>query len=339
MRDAPMWGMTRERPTPNEIAYPDEAPLPERLRFLVQYAALAPSSHNSQPWWFRIAEDYIDVHADIARWLRVTDPDQRELFVSVGCALENLRIAVGRFGLASEISYFPGGDLSLHVARLRIVGRDADGPEREAVVFNAIPSRHTDHGRYDGSPLADDERRALAACVDDADLQLVLLEDDAARRRIDALTVRADSVQFGDPQWRHELGHWIGQGPLGQSWLVAKMAKLAVSYVDFGRATARRDHDDLMSAPVFAIIAASSDRRALRVRAGQACERLWLTAEALGVRVHPMNQVLQVPPLSRELVGLLPGPCDYPQIGCRLGHAPRHVEPTPRRPVEEIIAR
>ncbi len=72
-----------------EDQFPTTGPLTDRLRFLVRYAVLAPSSHNTQPWKFRIADDRIDVFMDQSRWLKVADDDQRELHISIACALEN----------------------------------------------------------------------------------------------------------------------------------------------------------------------------------------------------------------------------------------------------------
>ena len=58
----------------------------EKLTFLLNYAVLAPSSHNSQPWKFNVSGDEISLFADKTRWLKVADADQRELHISLGCA-------------------------------------------------------------------------------------------------------------------------------------------------------------------------------------------------------------------------------------------------------------
>jgi nitroreductase len=82
----------------------------ERLLRLVEYAILAPSSHNSQPWTFAVSEDEIRIFVDRDRWLPMADPDQRELYVSIGCALENLLIAAERFGRTTRVWYDGGFD-------------------------------------------------------------------------------------------------------------------------------------------------------------------------------------------------------------------------------------
>ena len=73
----------------NERNFPIKGTSIEKLKFLLRYAILAPSSHNTQPWKFSISEDKIKVFADKNRWLKVADPDQRELYISTGCAIEN----------------------------------------------------------------------------------------------------------------------------------------------------------------------------------------------------------------------------------------------------------
>ena len=72
---------------------------------LLRYATLAASSHNTQPWRFELADDCIRVFADAGRQLLVADPDRRELFLSVGCAVENLVVAAEQLGYVATVSY------------------------------------------------------------------------------------------------------------------------------------------------------------------------------------------------------------------------------------------
>ena len=94
--------------------FPAQGSVREQLLFLLRYAILAPSSNNSQPWRFGIEGDCIRVLSDERYWLRVCDPDRRELHLSVGCALENLLVAAEHFGFGHRVDYFPeAGDPSL----------------------------------------------------------------------------------------------------------------------------------------------------------------------------------------------------------------------------------
>lgn len=59
----------------------------QKLGALVRYAVRAPSSHNSQPWLFRVVGDTLELRADRGRRLPVVDPEDRELTISCGAAL------------------------------------------------------------------------------------------------------------------------------------------------------------------------------------------------------------------------------------------------------------
>src|SRR5512134_2886594 len=75
----------------------------EVMTFLVRYAVLAPSGHNTQPWRFAVGEEGIAVFADYTRRLPVTDPDNRELQMSIGAAVMNLRVAAQHFGFGCRV--------------------------------------------------------------------------------------------------------------------------------------------------------------------------------------------------------------------------------------------
>src|SRR6202035_5037726 len=77
------------------------------LRELVRYATLAPSSHNTQCWKFRVQERSITIEADVSRRCPVVDPDDHHLFVSLGCATENLAQAALANGLYAIARHEP----------------------------------------------------------------------------------------------------------------------------------------------------------------------------------------------------------------------------------------
>ena len=143
----------------------DEA---RRLAFLLRYTVLAPSSHNTQPWKFAIGRDEIVLFVNKDRWLRVADPDQRELYASVGCALENLLIAAEHFGYGYHVTYFPEPSNLQLVAAVEFMSGGRPAPFRPAELFDAISVRHTNHKRYEGRPVpAADLERLRAAVVED----------------------------------------------------------------------------------------------------------------------------------------------------------------------------
>lgn len=72
---------------------------------LVRCATLAPSSHNTQCWKFAIEDKAITILPDLSRRCPAVDPDDHHLFVSLGCAAENLIHAASAHGLQAECSF------------------------------------------------------------------------------------------------------------------------------------------------------------------------------------------------------------------------------------------
>jgi nitroreductase len=317
--------------------FPRSGDLQEQGEFLLRYAVLAPSSHNTQPWSFRVERSRIDVYADHSRWLMVADPDQRELYLSVGCALENLIIAAEHFGFAPRVRHLPSRQNLALAASVDLYARDpALPPSRPPELFGAITARHTSRDRYDGRPIPEDLRVALVALVADEGIQVHLADDPTVRRLVDALTLRADAEQFSDPKWRTELAHWLGQGVFGTGWLLSRASQLAVSHLNLGRNTAKKDHELLQSAPLLGLVTTGGGGRAWTIRAGQAFERLFLAAANAGLALQPMNQILQVPAIRDELESVLPTDWGSPVLMFRLGYG-ESGDRTPRRPVDEVV--
>jgi hypothetical protein len=93
-----------------EADFPNTGTPVEQLCFLLHYAVLAPSVHNTQPWLFKVVDDAVELYADRTRALPVIDPDDRELTISCGAALLHLRLALRHFGYAGDIATFPDPD-------------------------------------------------------------------------------------------------------------------------------------------------------------------------------------------------------------------------------------
>lgn len=325
----------------NEQEFPHTGTEEERLRFLLRYTILAPSSHNTQPWLFTIQHSshppIIHLFADPSRWLRVADPERRELHISIGCAIENLRIAAEHFGYGYEVTYLPDANRDDYMAAIQLVPGQETAPQRDAVLFAAIPTRHTNHNVYEDRPIAADDLRRLEQCCQEPDITVFLTDDAAIHQRVEELVIEGDARQFADPAYREELGYWVGQGVFGAPWLLAKMGQLAVTYVNMGKSIARQDRKVLMSAPVLGVIASQANDPRSQIRVGQVFERLSLVATVAGISIHPMSQPLELDDLRQEVAKLLPVADSIPQHTFRLGYAEPEREHTPRRPLDEVV--
>ena len=346
--------------TPWEIKegdFPAKGEPEDNLKFLIRYAILAPSSHNSQPWKFSIGGNEIRLFADKTRLLKVADADQRELNISVGCALENLLIAAEHFGYAHQEEYFPKGEDNL-VVMVKLSPQQKIDKSRDPVLFEQIPKRYTNHNIYETRKIPKAEMTRLHSCIYEEGFWMfstnegpyILFTEEELRRRIDDLITRADAIQLTDRAYTKELGFWFGQGAFGTPWLMAKIGQLALTYLNISKGQTKKDSEMLLSAPALVALASAADDRKYQVMAGQIFDRIALTATSLGMAVHPMSQILEVPEIKAELRELLELPevkaevaklsheeHVFPQHTFRLGYAEPEKEHTPRRPLEEVL--
>ena len=322
----------------SERDFPATGPIETQLRFLLRYAILAPSTKNSQPWAFSIRGSRVHLLADLRRTQPIADPGDRELYISLGCALENLLVASEHFGFRHGVSYFPEPGNQELVATVTFGDGGVPSHARAGATLSAIVRRHNDNSVFRESPVPEQLRLRLLACCTEPDLRVHLTDDRHFRRWIEALTLEADRIEFANPAFRKELGYWIGQGVFGEKPLMAQMSRLAVSRLDLGEPVAQQDRAILESAALLGLVTAAGDSHLVHVRAGQLFERLWLTATAMGVSVHPMSQTMRSPELRAAAGELLPFAGWIPQHLFRVGFSARHDEHhTPRRPVEEVL--
>ena len=312
----------------------DEAERPP-LESLVDYARLAPSTRNTQPWSFAVCGNEIRVFVDRDRWLRIADPDQRELYLSAGCALENLLVAGAHHGYKANLTYVKEerADGLAAIARFEPGGRAAD---RRVPLFGAIAKRHTNRRPYHRRALARDVMVALYAAVHDEGVQLWLFTDAVTSGRVEQLLALAERTQYSDPAYRRELAESIGSGVFGHGWFEAAAGQLVVKHVDVGGAAARKEVARLRSAPALGVLTSRTDDRAVQVRAGQAFERLALTATRMGVAAQPLSALMQSPMTRAAVAELLPEEV-YPQHVFRLGYAPPERRRSTRRPTAGLL--
>lgn len=325
--------------------FPIDGPPAAQLRAVVRYAVLAPSSHNTQPWRFRVRDDALEVLADRSRALPVIDPDDRELFISCGAALFNARVALRRFGHAAETTILPDREAPDLVARLR-VGRPHEASDEDRALFDAMFRRRTFRHPFEDRPVAEGLLEALVRAAETEGAWLRAFPGRADRDRLAALVAEGDRQQMANRSFRRELALWLHPdraktkdgmpgSAIGLSTLMATAGPLVVRTFDVGRGRAAWDRELAERSPVIAVLGTHADGVADWIGAGQALERVLLRACVDGVYASYLNQPIETPALRESVRGIAEKP-GYPQILVRLGYG-HNRKPSPRRDVEDVL--
>lgn len=313
------------------------------LRELVRLATLAPSSHNTQPWTFRLEAKAITIAPDFARRCPVVDPDDGHLFKSLGCAAENLIQAAAAQGHAAHPDDGPDGQA------IRIVLEPSMAMQAGAL-SRAIPRRQCTRLPFDVRPIDRAARAALEAAGNGRDVRVILVDDPATRDGIVDYVRQGDVAQLSDPAFRAELTAWLrfndasavatGDGlasrAAGQPSLPGWLARRIIGVVLTGKTQARTDARHIRSAPLVAVFAARHDGPRAWIETGRACERLLLQAAALDIRAAFINQPIEVRRLRPQLNRLVGLTDETALLMLRLGHGPE-APFSLRRPLADVI--
>ncbi|MBU4227791.1 hypothetical protein KJ813_02595 [bacterium] len=321
-----------------EQDFPHEGSSADKLEFLLRYAILAPSGHNSQPWKFSVSEDEIQIFADKTRWLRVGDPKQVNLHIAVGCALENLLIAAEHFGYGHQVTYFPRPNQEELVVTVKFISYGQPSPFREPALFRAIPNRHTNRKAYEKRPIPKSDLRRLQNCCVEEGIRLHVIDDLDTKRSVNELLIRGHTTLIADPAFRRESAYWLGQGLFNLPRLLTRLMQWVVPYLKVHRSVfVVMDTRLVMSAPALAVLSTSVNDRASQVKVGQVFERVCLTATMRGLCVQPLSGTVDVPELKDQVAKLLPDSDVVSQHVFRLGYDNPVKSFAQRRPLDEVL--
>lgn len=317
-------------------------PIPAQDRDLIRHATLAANGHNTQPWRFRVRDTQIDILPDFTRRTPVVDPDDHHLFVSLGCAAENLSLAAAAAEVGGDLDLLPDGAVTFTKG-----ANIAAEPELAA----AIPFRQSTRSEYDGGSISTADLRSLEEASAIPGVEMALITDRPQMDSIRDLILDGNRRQMTDGAFMDELKQWIrfspaeaierGDGlfaaasgnPLIPEWLGRAMFRFVVTADGENDRYARQMAS---SSGLVAFFAAQEGRQGW-LAVGRACQRFQLKATTLGIRSAYVNQPVEVVSLQSELASATGRPGKRPDLLLRFGRAPL-LPYSLRRPVEDVLA-
>jgi hypothetical protein len=310
---------------------------------LVRYATLAPSSHNTQCWTFRLQEQAIVIAPDLARRCPSVDPDDHHLHVSLGCATENLSHAALAAGLHAEARFDPlgPGAITVHLESTRA---------SVTPLFQAISERQCTRGDYDGKPVSNDELRLLERAGTGNGVRAMLMTESANMEKVLEYVVSANTAQLDDAAFVSELKSWIrfsaaeaqraGDGlfagttgsPVLPRWLGSPLMRLFLR----PKADNERYARQIRNSSGIAVFVSDANDKAHWIEAGRCYERFALQATALGLRNAFLNQPVEVGAIRPQFASAFGLGSQRPDLVVRFGRGSA-MPLSMRRPVQAVL--
>jgi nitroreductase len=337
---------------------------------LVRAAILASSPHNTQPWRFRVGDDFVELYLETSRKVDGLDPFLREAHIGTGCALENLLLAAQANGYAPQVTMVEGAlEGTGEEPPLRLMARVdlKPGVEHASELYEVIPKRHTNRSVYNlAKALPDGFAEQLEAICDVCtDARLFLIGDGARRAALTQISVAAnlelysaDEVENGSEAWIRWRSQDIAKYKDGLTidafglspWMTSVAHVSPVWMLKRAAEPSSRSNmyqTQMESAPMIAVIGVR-DRleRKNCLLAGQIWQRAQLFATSRGIAMRPCNEAIEMidrerklgrPAARLEAVNRVLGGTKYqPTFLFLAGYSTLAAGVSPRRPVEEV---
>lgn len=299
------------------------------FRQLAELVSRAPSGHNTQPWLFSHEGEQFIIRPDFSKTLPVVDPDNRELYISLGCAAENLNQLTMNNG-QNQLTTDKGQWTILFSPSARPI---VNCP---LSIVHLIVSRQTNRRLYNKQPVSDKSLSAFTAIEREAGVRFFLWKNGSAPfERLKNFVLKGNEIQMNNPAFLAELKHWIRYNKRQ-----AETTRDGLSYAVFGTPDLptflsktimgialkscvqnQSDRKKIESSSHFVLFTTQHNTKEEWIRLGQTLQRFLLTATQEGIATAFLNQPCEVPSLADEIRQTLPICHTYPALLLRIGYA------------------
>jgi hypothetical protein len=314
---------------------------------LIKYAIKAPSVHNSQPWKFKVEENSITIFPDYERIFPVADPDNHELFISLGCALENLIIAAGYFGYHTDVEMKMEDPYKESIR----VEFSAGNNQNYDQLFENIEIRQSTRSKFNKAliPTADIEKLNEAG---NQDKVLFLLYTKSGQiDPVVEITKRATVLQLSKKEVIKELMQWVRfnrktakktgdgiySGAIGGPSVPKWLGRLFINLSLDPKREGRKNVNLLKNSSGVLLFIAKENNKEAWVNLGRSFQRVALTATSLNINHAHINSACENIAARKELVEVLQlNSGEQPLLIIRIGYSEKRPYSF-RRPLEEML--
>lgn len=331
--------------------------LPEKIdikpdeREILSLASLAPSGHNTQPWFVKYIEPYYWIISnDKSKWLLAVDPIQRETILSIGAFIQNLEYAANSMGYSCEFNLLAVTNQSEDVVEVKLA-KAINIPNYD---IQKIKRRRTIRSNYMSELLKKED----LAYLTNGELDFIHSIPNTTREHnwLNEQTIEANRIQsYRDPA-QSELADWIrfsskdaeqnADGLTTASMEVEGMAgwilrnfysKKNVMKKGFREKSIDTVKRQVSQSAGWLIITSKDNSVATLLDTGKRLQRLLLKIREKNIATHPMTQILEEQAMNK-LVNQSIGINDTIQFLLRVGYVKDYPDPVSlRRGVEMFV--
>jgi hypothetical protein len=322
---------------------------------ILYYASLAPSGHNSQPWYVRIkTPDHWIIGLDPDRRLPVVDGQNFEALLSIGAFVENLVQAAAAHGYAVNTTIIAKHRFDPDVISLRLEKTRQEKTRPDGMDLHRLVSRRTVKSLLSNRELTARDVDAFSRLADDhlfyfpaGTRHAGLMADQAVENYIVQMENRNAAQELA--QWTRLkdadiAAHRDGLTPDGMEihglagWYVRHFMDPAdVSEKTFIIKGIEKIRHQAKKGAGWLVITGDGHTAADLIASGRRFQRMALDARARRIAIHPMSQTLEEAQGQKKIKDNH-APDTLPHFMLRVGYLDKYPDPVSvRRPVEWFV--
>ncbi len=305
----------------------------------------APSGHNTQPWKFKINNKNIEVYPNLEKELPIVDANHRELFISLGCAVENICITANQLGYNYQIEIINQENIPFIRIELN------KGEIKKNPLFQQINQRQTNRSVYNSKIIKEEILNQLKNLNISSPISIFFYKKGENEfSTLSKLIYKGNQILFNNNEFKEELLEWIRfnskeveetknglaydvlDSPSLPRWLGKPIVKSFLK----PKSQNKSEKEKLNSSSHLVLITTKENTPDNWILAGQALERFLLKCTELEIAVAFSNQPCEVKELSNELRQKIEVNNNYPMLLMRIGYAGK-MPYSKREPLKEVI--
>ncbi len=318
----------------------------DQLKFLIRFATLAPSSHNTQPWAFKVVDDGIKVYKEQSRRLPVADVNDRQLFLSIGCAIENIIVAADYYGFLSIVKYVDDQNDHDLCAIINLIGKIGHWKGDDHLI-HSIVRRKTNRNKYKQDLIPHNVLDQILNYKSE-NIDIFIVHDKSKIEKLADIAVLSSIESMVDDKFRYELSHHLKHnltkskiGMPGFTLGIPTPVSFAMPHLmkRFNMEKAAQKQNKILfnkHTPYITIIATRGDSKMDWLEAGQIYERLSLYSTIEGISLSPWGAPIEIGQFYKSIQEVLDTNL-RPQMFFRMGYAKKSAKNSPRFNHEELL--
>jgi hypothetical protein len=319
---------------------------PSEIEKILEYATKAPSGHNTQPWKFLIKKDEIQIQPDFNRALPIVDSDNHALYISLGCAVENVVLAAKNYGFSSNIEIAKNNEGADFIAiKLR-----KDKTVEVDELFNHIDNRQVTRNEYSSSTVPSEDVKILLESTDFEGVHALVFTDSKAISELEPFIIEGSNLQFQNRDFVNELVSWIRfskkeveqkrdgiwHASMGMPSAGRMVGNIIMKKFVSAKSEAKRWKKQIKASAGFVLFTAEKNDVEHWVNLGRAFQRFGLTATKLNINHAHVNMPCEEHSVRKKLAAHFNLKNEHPLLLIRFGYSEK-MPYSFRRPLHETV--